>query len=192
MREPIDHVEVFPAPEPTSATVRFTTDEVASLCPVTEQPDLSHVVIEYVPGEWCIESKSLKLYLWGFRDRAVFAEALAAEIAGEVMATAQPSVGHGDAHPTPARRHRGVGRRRAPRHRLSRWSRWRTTPACTWDADVCGRRLLHRVGGALLGDRLAELPTLGHHDDAAQHVAADGERHVVASATPACRAGSRR
>jgi len=90
VRDPIEHVEVFPAPEHVT-TVRFTTDEVASLCPVTRQPDLSHVVIEYEPGEWCIESKSLKLYLWGFRDRAVFAEALAAEIAGEVMATATPA-----------------------------------------------------------------------------------------------------
>jgi 7-cyano-7-deazaguanine reductase len=90
VRDPIEHVEVFPAPEHVT-TVRFATDEVASLCPVTRQPDLSHVVIEYEPGEWCIESKSLKLYLWGFRDRAVFAEALAAEIAGEVMATAKPA-----------------------------------------------------------------------------------------------------
>ena len=89
VREPITHVEVFPAPEHVT-TVRFTTDEVASMCPVTKQPDLSHVVIEYVPRSWCVESKSLKLYLWGFRDRAVFAEALAAEIAGEVMATAAP------------------------------------------------------------------------------------------------------
>jgi hypothetical protein len=48
-------------------------------------------VIEYEPGEWCIESKSLKLYLWGFRDRAVFAEALAAEIAAEIMTTARPA-----------------------------------------------------------------------------------------------------
>ena len=61
------------------------------MCPVTEQPDLSTVVIEYVPAQWCIESKSLKLYLWGFRDRAVFAEALAAEIAAEVMHSAQPT-----------------------------------------------------------------------------------------------------
>jgi len=90
VRDPIEHVEVFAAPAHVT-TVRFTTDEVASLCPVTRQPDLSHVVIEYEPGEWCIESKSLKLYLWGFRDRAVFAEALAAEIAGEVMATATPA-----------------------------------------------------------------------------------------------------
>lgn len=89
VRHPIDHVEVFPAP-PNVTEVRFTTDEVASMCPVTHQPDLSHVVIEYRPNEWCIESKSLKLYLWRFRDKAVFAEALAAEVAGEVMLTAKP------------------------------------------------------------------------------------------------------
>lgn len=60
------------------------------MCPVTQQPDLSSVTIEYEPDARCIESKSLKLYLWGFRDRAVFAEALAAEIANEVMTQAQP------------------------------------------------------------------------------------------------------
>jgi len=89
VRHAIEHVEVFPAPANVTA-VRFTNDELASMCPVTEQPDLSHVVIEYEPDAWCVESKSLKLYLWGFRDRAVFAEALSAEIAGEIMATAQP------------------------------------------------------------------------------------------------------
>ncbi len=89
VREPIEHVEVFPAPANVTI-VRFTNDELTSMCPVTEQPDLSKVVIEYEPNDWCVESKSLKLYLWGFRDRAVFAEALAAEIAGEIKATAQP------------------------------------------------------------------------------------------------------
>jgi 7-cyano-7-deazaguanine reductase len=69
--------------------VRFTTEELTSVCPITGQPDISAVEIVYTPGEWCIESKSLKLYLWGFRDRPVFAEALAAEIAGEVFDTAQ-------------------------------------------------------------------------------------------------------
>ena len=89
VREAIEHVEVFPAPENVQ-TVRFTTDELASMCPVTQQPDLSRVEIEYTPDQWCVESKSLKLYLWSFRDRAVFAEALAAEIAGEIMSTARP------------------------------------------------------------------------------------------------------
>ena len=89
VREPIDHVEVFPAPAHVT-TVRFTTDELASICPVTSQPDLSMVVIEYQPDQFCIESKSLKLYLWRFRNMAVFAEALAAEIASEVMTTVKP------------------------------------------------------------------------------------------------------
>ena len=89
VRHPVEHVEVFPAPAHVTL-VRFTNDELNSMCPVTQQPDLSTVVIEYEPADFCIESKSLKLYLWGFRDRAVFAEALAAEIAGEVMHSARP------------------------------------------------------------------------------------------------------
>lgn len=89
VRHAIDHVEVFPAP-PHVTLVRFTNDELTSMCPVTEQPDLSTVVIEYEPADFCVESKSLKLYLWGFRDRAVFAEALAAEIASEIKTTAKP------------------------------------------------------------------------------------------------------
>lgn len=89
VRQPVDHVEVFPAPAHVT-TVRFTTDELMSMCPVTKQPDISNVIIEYTPDQHCIESKSLKLYLWSFRDRAVFAEALAAEIANEVMTTAKP------------------------------------------------------------------------------------------------------
>ena len=89
VRHAIEHVEVFPAPEHLTS-VTFSNDELSSMCPVTKQPDLSNVVIEYVPDEFCVESKSLKLYLWGFRDREVFAEALAAEIAGEIMLTASP------------------------------------------------------------------------------------------------------
>lgn len=85
----IEHVEVFPAPANVSS-VTFTTDELSSICPVTHQPDIATLVIEFEPNKYCIESKSLKLYLWSFRDRAVFAEALAAEIAAEVMTTANP------------------------------------------------------------------------------------------------------
>ena len=89
VRHAIDHVEVFDAPAHVTL-VRFTSDEVTSICPVTAQPDLSHVTIEFKPDQYCIESKSLKLYLWRFRDMAVFAEALAAEIANEVMVTVRP------------------------------------------------------------------------------------------------------
>jgi len=89
VRHPIVHVQTFPAPAHVTI-VRCTSDEVTSLCPVTAQPDLSHVEIEYEPAQLCVESKSLKLYLWGFRDRAVFAEAMAAEIADELMTTVRP------------------------------------------------------------------------------------------------------
>ena len=89
VREPVEHLASFPTPDGVTS-VRFTTEEVTSLCPVTGQPDFSGVDIEYVPGPRCVESKSLKLYLWGFRDRAVFAEAMAAEIAREVQAQVEP------------------------------------------------------------------------------------------------------
>ena len=89
VEQAIDHVECFAAPDGVT-TVRFTTDELASMCPVTRQPDLSRLVIEYEPDRSCVESKSLKLYLWRFRDRPVFAEALAAEIADEIMLSAAP------------------------------------------------------------------------------------------------------
>lgn len=90
VRHPIAHVECFPAPRHVT-TVRFRTEELISRCPVTEQPDLSELTIEYEPADWCVESKSLKLYLWSFRDRAVFAEAMAAEIAEEIVQTAKPA-----------------------------------------------------------------------------------------------------
>lgn len=89
VRGPVDHVETFPAPEGCTRVV-FTTDEVTSLCPVTGQPDISSVRIDYVPDRRCIESKSLKMFLWGFRNREVFAEALAVAIADEVWETVEP------------------------------------------------------------------------------------------------------
>lgn len=88
-RGPVDHVETFPAPA-TVTQVRFRTEEVTSLCPVTGQPDISSVSIEYEPDQLCIESKSLKMYFWSFRDRPVFCEALAAEIAAEVQRATRP------------------------------------------------------------------------------------------------------
>lgn len=54
--------------------VRFTQPEFTSLCPVTGQPDFAHLVIDYVPGDWLVESKSLKLYLGSFRNHGAFHE----------------------------------------------------------------------------------------------------------------------
>lgn len=71
-------------------SVIMESDEVGSLCPVTGQPDFYTVRIEFVPNALCIESKSLKLYLWHFRDRGIFAEHLAVEICDEVVKTICP------------------------------------------------------------------------------------------------------
>ena len=54
--------------------VRFTCSEFTSLCPITSQPDFAHLVIDYAPGEWLVESKSLKLYLGSFRNHGAFHE----------------------------------------------------------------------------------------------------------------------
>ena len=54
--------------------VRFTQPEFTSLCPMTGQPDFAHLVIDYVPGVWLVESKSLKLFLQSFRNHGAFHE----------------------------------------------------------------------------------------------------------------------
>ena len=90
VREPVRHLECFDAPA-SCTRVKFRTDEVTSMCPVTGQPDFSSVEIDYEPDRRCVESKSLKLYLWHFRDQPIFAEALAAAIAAEVQRAAAPN-----------------------------------------------------------------------------------------------------
>ena len=64
-------------PNPHAGTLyltRFTAPEFTSLCPVTGQPDFAHLVIDYAPGDWLVESKSLKLYLTSFRNHGAFHE----------------------------------------------------------------------------------------------------------------------
>lgn len=65
---------------PGVSRVEMTSDELTALCPVTGQPDLYVAAIEYWPGELCLESKSLKLYLNGYRTEGHFCEALAVKI----------------------------------------------------------------------------------------------------------------
>jgi 7-cyano-7-deazaguanine reductase len=69
---------------PGVSLVEMTSDELAAVCPATGQPDLYVVTIEYQPQAICLESKSLKLYLVGFRDEPHFCEALAVRIRDDV------------------------------------------------------------------------------------------------------------
>ena len=80
--------EAFPAPDVQSVTLHAT--EFTSICPRTGQPDFGSVIIEYTPGERCIESKALKFYLWSYRDEGAFCESLAARIADDVVYAIQP------------------------------------------------------------------------------------------------------
>jgi 7-cyano-7-deazaguanine reductase len=89
VRNPRKKLEVFPKPAGVE-TVVMESDEVTSLCPVTGQPDWETVTIEYAPKDLCIESKSLKLYLWSFRQEGVFCEALAARIAKDISEACHP------------------------------------------------------------------------------------------------------
>ncbi len=89
VRGPSKELDVFPKPEGVTL-VRFTTDEVTSLCPVTGQPDFSTVILEYAPDQSCIESKSLKLYFWSFRDEALMAERLASVVVADIAKAIDP------------------------------------------------------------------------------------------------------
>lgn len=69
---------------------RFTAPEFTSLCPVTGQPDFAHLVIDYAPNGWLIESKSLKLYLTSFRNHGAFHEDCTVSIGRKIVEIAEP------------------------------------------------------------------------------------------------------
>ena len=80
--------EAFDAPQVSRVTM--AAHEFTSLCPRTGQPDFGTVTIEYTPARRCIESRSLKYYLWSFRDEGAFCESLAARIADDIVYAVQP------------------------------------------------------------------------------------------------------
>jgi 7-cyano-7-deazaguanine reductase len=84
-------LERVPNPHPgTNYVARFTSPEFTSLCPVTGQPDFAHIVIDYVPGDWLVESKSLKLYLSSFRNHGAFHEDCTVRIAKDLAELLHP------------------------------------------------------------------------------------------------------
>ncbi len=79
-------------PHPDTAyLVRFTAPEFTALCPITGQPDFAHLVIDYAPSKWLIESKSLKLFLGSFRNHGAFHEDCTVAIAKRVIEIAEPT-----------------------------------------------------------------------------------------------------
>ena len=84
-------LERVPNPHPQSLYLaRFTAPEFTSLCPVTGQPDFAHLVIDYAPKDWLIESKSLKLFLNSYRNHGAFHEDCTLAVAQRIVDTAKP------------------------------------------------------------------------------------------------------
>jgi len=86
-----DCLETFANPHPDrNYKITFTTHEVTSLCPITGQPDFYRITITYIPHYHCLESKSLKLFLFSFRQSGMFAEAMANRILDELVKACSP------------------------------------------------------------------------------------------------------
>ena len=84
-------LETFPNPKPDREyVIRFECPEFTCLCPRTGQPDFATIRIEYVPGHTCVELKSLKLYLWSFRDEGAFHEDVTNRILDDLVAACAP------------------------------------------------------------------------------------------------------
>lgn len=84
-------LETFPNPNPKRPyEIRFETDEFTCICPMTSQPDFASITIVYVPNQRCVELKSLKLYLWSYRDEGAFHEAVTNRILDDLVIATAP------------------------------------------------------------------------------------------------------
>ena len=89
--KPSKQLETFANPNPErDYEIAFDAPEFTCLCPMTGQPDFATIRIRYVPDQKCVELKSLKLYLWSFRDEGTFHEAVTNRIADDLIAALQP------------------------------------------------------------------------------------------------------
>jgi 7-cyano-7-deazaguanine reductase len=91
MTKPSKILETFDNATPDrDYTIRIRVPEFTCLCPKTGQPDFATLVIEYVPDRSCVELKSLKLYVWSFRDQGAFHEAVTNRILDDLVAAVKP------------------------------------------------------------------------------------------------------
>ena len=88
---PNQSLETFPNPEPKrDYTIRIRVPEFTCLCPKTGQPDFAELTLEYIPESTCVELKSLKLYVWSYRDQGAFHEAVTNRILSDLVAATEP------------------------------------------------------------------------------------------------------
>ena len=89
--KPTKSLETFPNSNPErDYEIAFEAPEFTCLCPMTSQPDFATIRIRYVPDQKCVELKSLKLYLWSYRDEGTFHEAVTNKIANDLIAALDP------------------------------------------------------------------------------------------------------
>ena len=89
--QPQTHLETFPNAFPDRPyTIEFTCPEFTCECPMTGQPDFATIYITYVPAETCVELKSLKLYLWSYRNVGAFHEKVTNTILDDLVKATQP------------------------------------------------------------------------------------------------------
>ena len=89
--QPSKELETFPNPNPErDFVIRIRVPEFTCLCPKTGQPDFATFEIEYIADRLCVELKSLKLYMWSFRDEGAFHEAVTNEILNDLVAASRP------------------------------------------------------------------------------------------------------
>jgi 7-cyano-7-deazaguanine reductase len=91
MTTPTRELTTFPNPNAErDYEIAFEAPEFTCLCPMTGQPDFATIRIRYVPDAKCVELKSLKLYLWSYRDEGTFHEAVTNKIANDLIAALDP------------------------------------------------------------------------------------------------------
>ena len=89
--KPSKDLETFPNPQAgRDYTIRIRIPEFTCLCPKTGQPDFATLHLEYVPNQRCVELKSLKLYVWSYRDEGAFHEAVTNRILDDLVAACEP------------------------------------------------------------------------------------------------------
>ena len=89
--QPSRKLELFPNPQPErDYTIRISIPEFTCLCPKTGQPDFATLSLEYIPDRQCVELKSLKMYVWSFRNEGAFHEAVTNEILDDLVNATAP------------------------------------------------------------------------------------------------------
>jgi 7-cyano-7-deazaguanine reductase len=89
--QPTKQLETFPNPNPNrDFHIHMEIPEFTCLCPKTGQPDFAVIYLDYIPDALCVELKSLKLYMWSFRDEGCFHEAVTNRILDDLVAATQP------------------------------------------------------------------------------------------------------